>query len=147
VYQLDHTRTSQRKIPRRFLPPLLPLGLVMVLAIAVLSPAHAVFPIFPLLIVFLLLAGWRFRLAGGGRLVPCAEKTSGDRTAVRAAGVAKEKELLEALGRHPEITAARVALETTLGVGEAEEMLSGLAGAGHLRVGAREGKLVYALWD
>lgn len=59
----------------------------------------------------------------------------------------KEKEVLEALARHGELTAARAALETSLSVAEADEMLSGLAKDGHIEVRAREGRLGYALWD
>jgi hypothetical protein len=59
----------------------------------------------------------------------------------------KEKELLEALARHGELTPARAALETSLGVAEADRMLSGLAKDGHIEVRAREGRLGYALWD
>lgn len=51
------------------------------------------------------------------------------------------------LERRGEITAARAALETSLGVAEAEEMLSRLANEGHIRVSAKEGRLVYALWE
>ena len=59
----------------------------------------------------------------------------------------KEKELLEALARNGEITAARAALETSLSVSEADEMLSELAKDGHVEVRAREGRLGYALWE
>ena len=59
----------------------------------------------------------------------------------------KEKELLEALARHGELTPARAALETSLGVAEADRMLSGLAKDGHIEVRAREGRLGYALWE
>ena len=59
----------------------------------------------------------------------------------------KEKELLEALARHGEITPARAALETTLSVSEADRMLSGLAKGGHIEVRAGEGRLGYALWE
>ncbi|MDQ3791986.1 MAG: hypothetical protein M3341_04965 [Actinomycetota bacterium] len=59
----------------------------------------------------------------------------------------KEKELLEALARHGELTPARAALETSLGVAEADRMLCGLAKDGHIEVRAREGRLGYALWD
>ncbi len=58
-----------------------------------------------------------------------------------------EKELLEALERHGELTAARAALETSLSVAEADRMLSGLAKDGHIEVRAHEGRLTYALWD
>ena len=46
-----------------------------------------------------------------------------------------------------EITATRAALETSLSVAEADEMLSGLAENGHVRVQAREVSLAYSLWD
>jgi hypothetical protein len=59
----------------------------------------------------------------------------------------KEKELLEALARKGKITAARAALETSLSVSEADGMLSELAKEGHVEVRAREGRLVYALWE
>ena len=59
----------------------------------------------------------------------------------------REKELLEALARQGELTPARAALETSLGVAEADRMLSGLAKDGHIEVRAREGRLEYALWD
>jgi hypothetical protein len=59
----------------------------------------------------------------------------------------KEKELLKALARHGEITAAGAALETSLSVSEADRMLSGLARDGHVQVRARQGRLGYALWE
>ena len=59
----------------------------------------------------------------------------------------KERQLLKALERHGELSAARAALETTLSVAEADLMLSGLAKDGHVEVRAREGRLSYALWD
>jgi hypothetical protein len=59
----------------------------------------------------------------------------------------KERELLEALGRHGELTPTQAAMETSLSVAEADKMLSGLAEAGHLEVRARGGALLYALWD
>ena len=62
-------------------------------------------------------------------------------------GEHKERELLEALARHGEITPARAALETTLSVAEADRMLSELAKNGHIEVRAREGRLGYALWE
>ena len=62
-------------------------------------------------------------------------------------GEHRERELLEALVRHGEITPARAALETTLSVAEADRMLSELAKNGHIEVRAREGRLGYALWE
>lgn len=55
-----------------------------------------------------------------------------------------ERQLLEAIERHGEVTPARAALETALTVAEADRMLGGLAEKGHLEVRARDGKLVYS---
>ena len=70
-----------------------------------------------------------------------------DRSRRALDGDLKEKELLGALARDGEITAARAALETTLSVAEADRMLSELAKRGHVEVRAREGRLAYALWE
>src|ERR671915_495547 len=59
----------------------------------------------------------------------------------------QEKELLRALERHEEITAARVAMETSLSIAQAEEMLTKLASGGHVEVRARAGTLTYALHE
>ena len=60
---------------------------------------------------------------------------------------AKEKELLEALGRRGALTVAGAALETSLTVEEAERMLSALAAKGHLEVSVERGRLLYSLWE
>jgi hypothetical protein len=62
---------------------------------------------------------------------------------------AKEQELLEALGRRGELTAAGAALETSLTVEEADRMLFRLAAKGHLRVRTREGSggVFYSFWQ
>jgi hypothetical protein len=60
---------------------------------------------------------------------------------------AKEKELLEALKRRGALTAAGVALETSLSVEEADRMLSALTARGHLEVRVVRGRLLYSLWD
>ena len=62
---------------------------------------------------------------------------------------AKEQELLEALGRRGELTAAGAAHETSLTVEEADRMLSRLAAKGHLRVRASEasGGVFYSFWQ
>ena len=59
----------------------------------------------------------------------------------------KERELLEALRREGELTPARAAMETTLSVSEADQMLKELAEGGHLEVRVRGGGLFYALWE
>jgi hypothetical protein len=58
----------------------------------------------------------------------------------------RERELLKALERYGELTPAEAAMETSLSVAEADEMLKELAEAGHLEVLVRGGGLFYALW-
>jgi hypothetical protein len=62
---------------------------------------------------------------------------------------AKEREVLEALGRLGQLTAAGAALETSLTVEEAERVLSGLAAKGHLRVRVLgdPGGIFYSVWE
>ncbi|MDP8939488.1 MAG: hypothetical protein M3N10_04195 [Actinomycetota bacterium] len=59
----------------------------------------------------------------------------------------KERELLEALRDHGELSPAQVAMETSLSVAEADRMLEELSKSGYLEVRARDGGLFYALWD
>lgn len=59
----------------------------------------------------------------------------------------KERELLEALREHGELSPAQAAMETSLTVSEADTMLGDLAEGGHLDVRVRGGGLFYALWD
>ena len=59
----------------------------------------------------------------------------------------RERELLGALREHGELTPARAAMETSLTVAEADEMLRKLAEGGHLDVRVRGGGLFYALWE
>jgi hypothetical protein len=59
----------------------------------------------------------------------------------------KERELLGALRDHGELTPAQVAMETSLTVQEADEMLQRLAEGGHLQVRVRGGGLFYSLWE
>lgn len=58
----------------------------------------------------------------------------------------RERELLEAIKAQGEITPAQAAMNTTLTVSEADEMLKKLAEGGHLDVRVRGGGLFYALW-
>jgi hypothetical protein len=60
---------------------------------------------------------------------------------------AKERELLEALQSRGELTPAQAAMETSLTVNEADEMLKDLAAKGHLDVRVRGGGLFYGLWE
>ena len=59
----------------------------------------------------------------------------------------KERELLEALRDRGELTPAQAAVETSLAVKEADEMLKELAEGGHLEVRVHGGgALSYSLW-
>ncbi len=62
-------------------------------------------------------------------------------------GNGKERELLEALREHGELTPARAAMETSPTVAEADEKLEGLAEGGHLEVRVRGGGFFYSLWE
>ena len=87
--------------------------------------------------------GGRLSSAAGGA-ARIARRT---RSGARPKEAAEEKELLEALGRRGELTVAAAALETSLSVGEADRVLSGLASRGHLKVRAEHGGLFYSLWE
>lgn len=63
----------------------------------------------------------------------------------RRMGKPAERQLLEVIERHGEITPARAALETSLSVDEAERSLSELAQKGHLDVRVEGSTLVYSL--
>ena len=58
----------------------------------------------------------------------------------------KEKKLLLALGRRGKLTAVEAALETSLSVEEANQMLEALAFQGQLEVTVEDGKLLYSFW-
>jgi hypothetical protein len=76
-------------------------------------------------------------LAGLSETTPALEPAS--------AG-SRERELLEALREHGELTPARAAMETSLSVAEADQMLKDLAAGGHLEVRTRGVELSYAMW-
>ena len=149
MHPIDRTGWG-RGAPRRPFPvPLVPLIILLFLAAATLSSQPAVFPLFPIFAVALFLVGRGFGRLGArhaGRPSAPAGAVD-DPPALPSGGIGKERELLLALERHGEITAVGAALETSLGVAAAEEMLSELANDGHVRVAAREGTLAYALWD
>ena len=102
-----------------------------------------------LLCVGLALALPRVAASGIGRAARrSAGGTSGETTAIpTVTEAAKEKELLQALGRRGSLTVAGAALETSLTVEEAERMLSALAAKGHLEVSVEHGRLIYSLWE
>lgn len=57
----------------------------------------------------------------------------------------KEKEILGALGERGELTPTTAAMQTSLTVDEASEMLEGLARKGHLELQTEDGVMAYAL--
>jgi hypothetical protein len=116
------------------------LGLVAIVLFVVASSGFYPFIFFWWVIPFLLVPAIGLSARGVAGLVEARSRRPLDNER-------KEKELLEALARHAEITAARAALETSLSVSEADRMLSGLAKDGHVEVRAREGRLGYALWE
>ena len=149
MHPIDRTGWGRGAIRRPFPALLVPLGILLFLAVATLASQPAVFPLFPIPLVALFLVGRGFGRVGAWRAGQSAASAGAvdDRPALQSGEIGKERELLLALERHGEITAARAALETSLGVAAAEEMLSELANDGHVRVIAREGTLAYALWD
>ena len=138
VYAQRPFGRSLLRFPIGFAPLLVILGIV---ALASSGPYFSFFPLLPLFFVFAF-----FVAPALGRSV-----VRGNVSQLRGVAAGrpppngKEKELLRALERHEEITAARAALETSLSVSEAEEMLAKLASGGHVKVRAHDGTLAYAL--
>ncbi len=58
----------------------------------------------------------------------------------------KERELLGVLREHEEVSPTQAAMETSLTVEEADDMLKNLAAKGHLEVRVRGGGIFYGLW-
>lgn len=118
-------------------------------SLAVLAPAVLVAALVltqaPWLFWLFFVFGWAVFPAFGMFVRGVAEMAERRRVAPRPAK-SKERELLEALREHGELTPARAAMETSLAVAEADEMLKGLAEGGHLDVRVRGGGLFYALW-
>jgi hypothetical protein len=131
----------------RSFPPRFMMGLVIG-GLFLLFVAGPAFHFFPLL--FLLVWVAPFFLAPA--FVAVARGLSGlaefrTRKGGTVTEESKERELLEALARHGELSPALAALETSLTVAEANRMLSDLANSGHVEVKAHEGWLGYALWE
>ncbi len=90
-------------------------------------------------------AGLPFVIAAAVLLGKGAQEFQHQRRAIPAP-VSKERELLAAIRANGgSITAAEAAMETSLTVREADQMLSELASGGHLRVESEGGTLFYAL--
>jgi hypothetical protein len=119
--------------------------LAVVAGIVLLSAFGGAFQFFPFFLFlwwvpFLLIPALGSAMRGMGEVVEARSRRPVEKEA-------KEKELLGALARWGELSPARAALETSLGVAEADGMLSGLAKDGHVEVLVRDGRLAYALWD
>ena len=90
-------------------------------------------------------AGLPFVIAAAALLGKGLSDARGQQRAVKPP-VSKERELLSAIKANSgSITPAEAAMETFLTVGEADAMLSELAGKGHLAVKSRDGALFYSL--
>lgn len=118
-------------------------------SLAVLAPVSLagvlVITLVPWLWWLVFVFGWPF-FAAFGLLVRGIAGLSEERPQLPAANE-KERELLEALREHGELTPARAAMETSLTVKEADEILKSLAEGGHLEVRVRGGGLFYGLWE
>src|SRR5918998_6430005 len=111
----------------------------------VLVGAVSVFTLVPWLWWLIFTFGWMI-FPAFGLLLRGIAGTSEDRPELSAAN-SKERELLEALREHGELTPARAAMETSLTVAAADEMLKELAEGGNLNVRVRGGGIFYALWE
>jgi hypothetical protein len=128
-------------------PPKFMMGLVIggLFLLFVAGPAFHFFPLlFLLLWAVPFLVAPAFVAVARGLSGLSESRTRKDRS---VAEEMKERELLEALARHGEISPALAALETSLTVAEANRMLSDLANSGHVEVRVRGGRLGYALWE
>src|SRR5918999_4036835 len=91
--------------------------------------------------------GWMIFPAFGLLVRGVAGLSEGEGRTELPAGNSKERELLEALREHGELTPAEAAMETSLSVTEADRMLKELTEGGHLDVRVRGGGLFYSLWE
>lgn len=134
-FGLDIERMSPRAQVTASLAVLIPVA-VAVVALFTLAPGF-----WWLIFVF----GWAI-FPGFGLLVRGIAGLSEVRTELPSSGE-KERELLGALRTHGELTPAQAAMETSLTVNEADNMLRELAEGGHLQVRVRGGGLFYSLWE
>ena len=96
---------------------------------------------------FVFFFGWAIFPAFGLLLRGIAGLSEGEGRKEVPAGNDKERELLGALREREEISPTQAAMETSLTVEEADNMLEELAAKGHLDVRVRGGGLFYALWQ
>jgi len=90
--------------------------------------------------------GWAIFPAFGLLLRGIAGLSEGEGRGEITGGNSKERELLGALREREEISPTQAAMETSLTVEEADDMLKELAAKGHLEVRVRGGGIFYGLW-
>ncbi len=95
---------------------------------------------------FIFFFGWAIFPAFGLLLRGIAGLSEEEEQKEISGGSGKERELLNVLREHEEITPARAAMETSLSVDEADRMLDDLAAKGHLEARVRGGAIFYGLW-
>lgn len=120
-------------------------GLAVLLPIAVGMTLVFVFE--PWLWWLVFVCGWMIFPAFGLLVRGIAGLSEGEGRVGIPAGNSRERELLEALREHGELSPAQAAMETSLSVTEADRMLRELAEGGHLDVRVRGGGLFYSLWE
>jgi hypothetical protein len=134
MYSVDPAGRGRRLV-RQPIAGSVRFGFFLLLALAVLTSTRAVFPFSPLFPGVPFFFAVRKIGSAASRRGPAAIRRPTVSPPALPSGVSKERKLLQALERHGEVTAVQAALETSLSVAEAEEMLSGLASDGHVRVG------------
>ena len=105
-----------------------------------------VFTLVPWLWWLIFVFGWMIFPAFGLLMRGIAGLSEG-RTGLPSGTSGGERELLEALRERGELTPAEAAMDTSLSVAEADQMLKELAEGGHLDVRVRGGGLFYSLWE
>ena len=90
--------------------------------------------------------GWAIFPAFGLLLKGVAGLSEGEGRKELRGSNEKERELLGSLREHDEISPTQAAMETSLTVEEADNMLKELAAKGHLDVRVRGGGIFYGLW-
>lgn len=124
-------------------------GAALAAIIPVVASGVFLFAFLPGVWWLLTIYGWvvfpAFGLLARG-LSETPETSAGASRPSSVSSASPERELLEALRRRGELTPARAAMETSLSVAEADEMLGELAKDGHLEVRARDGGVFYAMW-
>jgi hypothetical protein len=136
-FGLDVERMSPRAQVTTALAVLIPVALAGVAVLTLFSS------FWWLIFVF----GWTIFPAFGLLVRGIAGLSEGEGGAGIPAGNSGERELLEALREHGELTPAQAAMETSLSVTEADKMLKELTEGGHLDVRVRGGGLFYSLWE